>query len=131
MTPRGVAAIRAEDPRVVALDDGTELRCYALLLSTGMIVRRLEAPCVDALAGAGVYYGAALSEAAACRGAEVVIVGGANAAGQAALLLSRYASRVTMLVRGAALEASMSAYLVARIAACRATIAFRRGNRWR
>jgi len=118
VTPRSVAAIRVEDPyRVVVLDDGTELRCYALLLSTGMIVRRLEVPGVEALTGAGVYYGGALSEAAACRGADVVIVGGANSAGQAALLFSRYARKVTMLVRGESLHASMSAYLINRIEA--------------
>ncbi len=118
VTPRGVRAIRAEDPyRIVVLDDGTELRCYSLLLATGMVVRRLEAPGVDGLTGAGVYYGAALSEAAACRGSDVVIVGGANSAGQAALLLARYARKVTMVVRGESLKASMSTYLINRIEA--------------
>jgi thioredoxin reductase (NADPH) len=118
VTPRGVAAIRVEDPyRVVALDDGTELRCYALLLATGMIVRRLDVPGVDALTGAGVYYGAAVAEATAHRDADVVVVGGANSAGQAALLFARYARKVTMLVRGAALHASMSTYLIDRIEA--------------
>lgn len=118
VTPRGVRAIRAEDPyRVVVLDDGTELRCYALLLATGMVVRRLEVPGVEGLTGAGVYYGAAVSEAAAHRGAEVFVVGGANSAGQATLLLARYASKVTMLVRGESLKASMSMYLIDRIEA--------------
>ncbi len=118
VTPRSVAEIRVEDPyRVVTLDDGTELRCYALLLSTGMIVRRLEVPGVDALTGAGVYYGGALSEAAACRDADVVVVGGANSAGQAALLFSRYARTVTIVVRGESLHASMSSYLINRIEA--------------
>jgi thioredoxin reductase (NADPH) len=118
IAPRRVAAIRVEDPyRVVALDDGTELRCYALLLATGMIVRRLEVPGADALTGAGVYYGAAVADAAAHRDSAVAIVGGANSAGQAALLLARYASKVTMLVRGESLSASMSAYLVNRIEA--------------
>jgi thioredoxin reductase (NADPH) len=116
VTPRSVAAIRVEDPyRVVALDDGTELRCYALLLATGMIVRRLDVPGADALTGAGVYYGAAVSEAAAHRDADVVVVGGANSAGQAALLFARYARSVTMLVRGESLQASMSSYLIDRI----------------
>ena len=118
MTPRGVAAIRVEDPyRIVVLDDGSELRCYALLLATGMIVRRLDVPGADALTGAGVYYGAAVAEATAHRGADVVVVGGANSAGQAALLFARYARKVTMLVRGASLQASMSTYLIDRIAA--------------
>lgn len=118
VTARGVSAIRAENPyRVVAFDDGAELKCYALLLATGMQVRRLEVPGAEALTGAGVYYGAALSEAAACRGGDVVIVGGANSAGQAALLFARYARKVTMLVRGESLQASMSTYLIDRIEA--------------
>jgi thioredoxin reductase (NADPH) len=116
VTARAVASIRAEHPyRIVTLDDGSELRCYALLLATGMQVRRLEVPGVEALTGAGVYYGAALSEAAACRGADVVVVGGANSAGQAALLFARYAATVTMVVRGASLQATMSSYLIDRI----------------
>lgn len=118
VTARSVTAIRAENPyRVVTLEDGSELRCYALLLATGMQVRRLDVPGVEALTGAGVYYGAALSEAATCRGAEVVIVGGANSAGQAALLFARYATKVTMVVRGDSLKASMSSYLIDRIEA--------------
>lgn len=118
VTARGVSAIRAENPyRIVTFEDGSELRCYALLLATGMQVRRLEVPGMEALTGAGVYYGAALSEAAACRDADVVIVGGANSAGQAALLFARYARTVTVLVRGGSLQASMSTYLIDRIEA--------------
>lgn len=118
VTARAVASIRAEHPyRIVTLDDGSELRCYALLLATGMQVRRLEVPGLEALTGAGVYYGAALSEAAACRGADVVVIGGANSAGQAALLFARYAASVTLVVRGASLQATMSSYLIDRIEA--------------
>ncbi len=117
VTPREVTGVRGEHPyRVVTLDDGTELRCSALLLATGVDVRRLDAPGVEALTGAGVYYGEALAEAVALRDQDVVIVGGANSAGQAALLFSRYARRVIMLVRGASLAATMSQYLVDRIA---------------
>jgi thioredoxin reductase (NADPH) len=113
-----VATIRVEHPyRIVTLEDGSELQCYALLLATGMQVRRLEVPGVEALTGAGVYYGAALSEAAACRGAEVAIIGGANSAGQAALLFARYAAKVTMVVRGESLQQAMSSYLIDRIEA--------------
>jgi thioredoxin reductase (NADPH) len=118
VAPREVSRIRVERPyRIVTLDDGTELSCSAVLVATGMEVRRLEAPGVEALTGAGVYYGEAVAEAAALRGRDVCVVGGANSAGQAALLFSRYARRVTMLVRAASLDAAMSQYLVDRIQA--------------
>ena len=116
LTTREVKAFRVEAPyRMATLDDGTELACYAVLLSCGMQVRRLEVPGIESLTGAGVFYGAALTEAAACRGKDVLIVGGANSAGQATLSFARYARKVTMLVRGASLAESMSAYLVDRI----------------
>jgi thioredoxin reductase (NADPH) len=116
LTAREVKGIRVEAPyRMATLDDGSELACYTLLLSCGMQVRRLEVPGIEALTGAGVFYGAALTEAAACRGKDVLIVGGANSAGQATLSFARHAHKVTMLVRGASLTESMSAYLVDRI----------------
>ena len=116
LTTREVKTFRVEAPyRMATLDDGTELACYAVLLSCGMQVRRLEVPGIESLTGAGVFYGAALTEAAACRGKDVLIVGGANSAGQATLSFARYARKVTMLVRGASLAESMSAYLVDRI----------------
>ena len=71
---------------------------------------------MDELTGRGVYYGSALTEATACLGQDVYVVGGANSAGQAALFLSRYANSVTLMVRGASLEKSMSYYLTKRIA---------------
>src|SRR5690606_25216552 len=114
--PKGVQEVRLDNPyRVVVLDDGAELRCYAVLVASGMRVRRLDLPGEDRLSGAGVYYGAGLSEAASCRGLEVAIVGGGNSAGQAALLFARYASRVTLLVRSSSIHHSMSSYLVDRI----------------
>ncbi len=116
LTAREVTAIRADGPyRIATLDDGSELRGYALLLAPGMAVRRLEVPGIGPLTGAGVFYGAALTEAAACRGKDVLIIGGANSAGQAALSFARYARKVTMLVRGAAFTEGMSQYLVDRI----------------
>jgi len=116
LTAREVTAIRADGPyRMAKLDDGSEVSSYALLLSCGMQVRRLEAPGVQELSGAGVFYGAALTEAAAVRGKDVLIVGGANSAGQAALSFARFANKVTVLLRGASLAAGMSAYLVDRI----------------
>ena len=97
------------------LGDGSELNGYAVLISPGMEVRRLEAEGVDSLLGAGVYYGAALTEAATYRGQDVVVVGGANSAGQGAMFFSRHARKVTMLVRGPDLTVSMSSYLIERI----------------
>jgi len=110
--------IKREDPyRKVVLEDGTELTGYTVLISPGMEVRRLAAAGCDSLLGAGVYYGAALTEAATYRGQDVVVVGGANSAGQGAMFFSLHAHKVTMLVRGPSLKATMSQYLVDRIAA--------------
>ena len=97
------------------LSDGSEISAYAILIASGMQVRQLEAPGVADLVGAGVYYGAALSEAAMYRGKHVYVVGGANSAGQGAMFFSRYAKQVTVLVRGPSLAASMSRYLIDRI----------------
>lgn len=110
--------LRREDPyRVVRLADGTDVSCYGLILATGVSVRRMEAPGVDPLLGIGIYYGAAMTEAATYRGRDVCVVGAGNSAGQGALFFSRYASRVTMLVRADSLGRSMSQYLVDRITA--------------
>ena len=112
-----VTSLRREDPyRVVTLAGGREVYGHALVLSTGMSVRELELPGVAPLVGAGIYYGAAMSEATFYRGQDVAILGGANSAGQAALLFSRYAKSVTVLVRAASLSTRMSRYLVDRIA---------------
>jgi thioredoxin reductase (NADPH) len=116
LTAQEVVGVRRADPyRVVQLVDGSEVSCYAVLLATGMAVRMLDVPGIEPLIGAGVYYGAATTEAATYRGQDVCIVGGANSAGQGAQFFSRYARRVTLLVRAAGLEKSMSQYLVARI----------------
>jgi len=110
--------LRREDPyRVVRLADGTDLSCYAVVLATGVSVRMLEVPGVESLLGIGVYYGAAMTEAATYRGQDVCVVGAGNSAGQGALFFSRYARRVTVFVRGDSLEKSMSQYLIARIRA--------------
>lgn len=117
LTTQEAVKVRVEDPtRYVLLADGAELSCKALIIATGVTVKRLAAPGVDRLAGAGVYYGAALTEAANYRGQHVYVVGGANSAGQGAMFFSRYASQVTMLVRGEGLQASMSQYLIDQIA---------------
>ena len=109
--------IKREDPyRKVILEDGTELTGYAILIAPGMEVRRLAAAGCDSLLGAGVYYGAALTEAATYRGQDIMVVGGANSAGQGAMFFSLHAHKVTMLVRGPSIAATMSQYLVDRIA---------------
>ncbi len=116
LTAQKVVNVRVEDTyRVVILEDGTELTCRALILATGVTARRLNAPGADRLAGAGIYYGAATSEAAHYRDQHVFVVGGANSAGQGAMFFSRYASKVTMLVRGSSLKKGMSQYLVNQI----------------
>ena len=113
-----VVGLRREDPyRIVKLGDGTELTAYTVVITTGMTARTLDAPGAEALHGRGVYYGAAMTEAARCRGKEICIVGGANSAGQGALFFSRYASRVTMLIRANDLLPMMSRYLADRIRA--------------
>ncbi len=116
LTALKAVKVRVEDPyRIVVLDNGHELSCKALVIATGVSVRHLDAPGVEPLTGRGVYYGAALTEAAAYRDHHIYIVGGANSAGQAAMFFSRYASQVTMLVRGTSLSRSMSDYLVKQI----------------
>lgn len=111
-----VTGVQVEDQyRIVTLADGSELSCKAMVIASGVTVRKLDVPGADAITGAGVYYGAALTEVAYYRGEHVHVVGGANSAGQGAMFFSRYASKVTMLVRGASLETGMSQYLVDQI----------------
>jgi thioredoxin reductase (NADPH) len=112
-----VTGLRREDPyRIVQLSNGTEVACHALMLSSGMAaVKELEVPGAEKLVGAGVYYGAALSEAAMYRSQHVYVLGGANSAGQGALFFSRYAERVTLIVRKPTLSPQMSRYLIDRI----------------
>ncbi len=103
--------------RSVTLSNGSVLSCHAIVLATGVTVRTLDEPGVERLAGRGVYYGAALSEAALYKDTDVFVVGGANSAGQGALLFARHARKVTMLVRGDGLASTMSHYLIEQIAA--------------
>ena len=113
---RRAVGLRADgDDRVVALDDGTEIRGRAVILATGVEYRRLGVDRLERLVGRGVYYGAATSEAPAMRGEDVIVVGGANSAGQAAVHLCRFARSVTLVVRGPSIEETMSEYLVREI----------------
>ena len=117
LSPQEVMQVRIEDPyRVVTLSDGSEVSCHALLIATGVSYRRLDVPGMERLYGAGVYYGAAMTEALACKGETVYMIGGANSAGQAAMYFAKYAGQVTMLVRGESLTKSMSQYLIDQIA---------------
>jgi thioredoxin reductase (NADPH) len=113
-----VVGVRVEGSyRYVQLGSGAELSCHALLISTGVSTRTLDVPGAERLAGAGLYYGAALSEAAHYEGQDVLIVGGANSAGQGAMFFSRHARTVHLCVRGESIEAGMSSYLVKQIRA--------------
>jgi thioredoxin reductase (NADPH) len=113
-----VTCIRSENQyRILEMADGREVTCHVCLIATGVDYCKLDVPGADTLTGAGVYYGAALTEAMSCREEVVYIVGGANSAGQAAMHFSRYANHVHMLVRGRSLESSMSKYLIDQIEA--------------
>jgi thioredoxin reductase (NADPH) len=113
-----VANIRSENQyRILKMEDGREVTCHVCLIATGVDYCKLDVPGADRLSGAGVYYGAALTEAMSCKEEAVYIVGGANSAGQAAMHFSRYADKVHMLVRGKSLESSMSKYLIDQIEA--------------
>jgi thioredoxin reductase (NADPH) len=116
VTPAEAIGLRVEGTyRCLKLTDGSEVSCRALLIATGVQWRTLDVPGLDQLTGAGVYYGAATTEAVSCRDEDVYVVGGANSAGQAAMHLSLYARRVVMLVRGPSLSDSMSYYLIDQI----------------
>ncbi len=113
---RDVVGFEERGPvRAVLLEGGGEIEARALLITTGVSYRRLEAEGLTPLGSRGVNYGATASEAAQCKGEEVYVVGAANSAGQAVLNLARFAKKVVLLVRGERLEDSMSHYLVERI----------------
>src|ERR1700756_2203982 len=116
LAPQEATGVRTEGPyRIIKLADGNEISCHALMIATGVQWRRLEAPGIDRLQGAGVYYGGGATEALSCKGEIVYIVGGANSAGQAAMNFSKYAERVVILVRGESLSSTMSQYLIDQI----------------
>jgi thioredoxin reductase (NADPH) len=116
LTTRDVVGLEVRgSARRVTFADGTFIDAHTVILATGVSYRRLEAPGLDELTGRGVYYGSALTEASACLGQDIYVVGGANSAGQAAVYLSRHAQSVTILVRGSSLENSMSYYLIKQI----------------
>jgi thioredoxin reductase (NADPH) len=116
LTAREVVGLEARgSARVVRFGDNAEIAAHTVILATGVSYRRLDAPGLEDLFGAGVYYGAAATEAPSCAGEDVYVVGGANSAGQAAVYFANHASRVHILVRGKGLESSMSHYLIEQI----------------
>ena len=117
LAPAEATALIAEgEYRIVRLSNGQELAAHSVVIAAGVQWRRLGVPGMDRLTGAGIYYGAAITEASSCQDEDVYIVGGANSAGQAAVYFSEVARSVRMIVRGESLSKSMSHYLVERIA---------------
>jgi thioredoxin reductase (NADPH) len=117
LTVQDAVGLRAEGAgRIVELSGGGELSANCVLVASGVSYRQLDTPGFPDLTGAGVYYGAALAEARSCEDQHVVVIGGANSAGQGAVHFSEFAASVTMLVRGPTLERSMSHYLIEQLA---------------
>jgi thioredoxin reductase (NADPH) len=118
VSPREVMDITIQDDyKILTLDDGSTVKTKCVILTTGVQYRMLPAEGADTFSGAGVYYGAAMTEAKACENQNIFIVGGGNSAGQGAVYLSKFAHHVTILVRKPDLSSSMSSYLIDQIAA--------------
>ena len=118
LTARDAVGLAARgSARVITFADGSEIAAHSVVLASGVAYRTLDAPGLADLTGRGVYYGSASTEAQACGGEDVYIVGGANSAGQAAVFFSRYARTVNLVVRGPSLEQSMSHYLIQQLRA--------------
>jgi thioredoxin reductase (NADPH) len=116
LAPQEALSMRVEGPyRILKFADNSEISCHALMIATGVQWRRLEAPGVERLRGAGIYYGGGATEALSCKGEIVYVIGGANSAGQAAMNFAKFAERVVILVRGDSLLSSMSKYLIDQI----------------
>lgn len=116
LSPQEVMEISVKDGyKILKLKDGSEIQTRSIVLTTGVDYRKLEAKGVDKYTGAGVYYGAATTEAYACTDQEVYIVGGGNSAGQAAMYLSKFAKNVYIVIRKDDLSSSMSQYLIDQI----------------
>ena len=118
LTARTAVGIDVDGPRrVVRFEDGTAIAGHTVVLATGVSYRQLDAGGADHLVGKGLYYGSTATEAALCAGEHVIVVGGANSAGQAAVFLARHAASVSLVVRGPDLERSMSHYLIEQVRA--------------
>lgn len=116
LSPQSVSDIRQKDGyKTIILEDGPEILSRTVVITTGVDYRKLDVKGIDSFTGAGIYYGAATTEASACKGKDVFIIGGGNSAGQAAMYLSKFASNVNIIIRKNDLEATMSAYLIEQI----------------
>jgi thioredoxin reductase (NADPH) len=115
-TARALKCVKS--PYTLELDDGAKVQARSIIVASGAQYRKLPLPNLAQFEGVGIYYGATQVEAQLCDGEEVVIVGGGNSAGQAAMFLSTYAKHVHLLVRGPGLSQTMSRYLISRIEAC-------------
>lgn len=116
LSPQSVKDIRQKDGyKTIILDDGPDILTRSVVITTGVDYRKLEVKGVEDFTGAGIYYGAANTEASACKGRDVFIIGGGNSAGQSAMYLSKFASNVSIIIRKDDLSATMSAYLIEQI----------------
>ena len=116
LSPQEVVDIKIKDKyKLLTLGDGTEINTLSLVITTGVDYRRLETPGIEKFTGAGIYYGAAMTEAQACKGRQVYIVGGGNSAGQAAMYLAQFAEQIYIIIRKADLSSTMSQYLIDQI----------------
>ncbi|KAA9036315.1 response regulator [Ginsengibacter hankyongi] len=116
LSPQSVKGIEVQDNyKKIILNDGKEIMTKAIVITTGVDYRQLTTPGIEKFTGAGIYYGAATTEAAACKGKAIYIVGGGNSAGQAAMYLSKFAKLVNILIRKDSLSYTMSSYLIDQI----------------
>lgn len=116
LSPQSVSDIKQKDGyKTIILDDGPEIFTRAVVITTGVDYRKLEVKGIESFTGAGIYYGAATTEASACKDKEVYIIGGGNSAGQAAMYLSKFAKNVSIIIRKDDLSSTMSAYLIDQI----------------
>jgi thioredoxin reductase (NADPH) len=116
LSPQSVSDIKQKDGyKTIVLEDGLEILCRTVVITTGVDYRKLEVKGIDNYTGAGIYYGAANTEASACKGKQVYVIGGGNSAGQAAMYLSKFAENVSVIIRKDSLVSTMSAYLIDQI----------------
>jgi thioredoxin reductase (NADPH) len=116
LSPQSVSDIKQKDGyKTIVLEDGLEILCRTVVITTGVDYRKLEVRGIDNYTGAGIYYGAANTEASACKGKQVYVIGGGNSAGQAAMYLSKFAENVSVIIRKDNLGSTMSAYLIDQI----------------